>query len=129
MTHLHYNNCWCGQDDLEVDTEVTTKLIHIRLKQMGRRTTTEVEGVYERKLDMKKLCKHIKKVLGCGGAVIDTHYKDVNKQKLDGNWSKYQSVPYETKILSFQGDHRNKIKTFLIAENIIDEEDIKVHGY
>jgi translation initiation factor 1 len=91
----------------KVDTD--TK-VHIRVKQRnGRKSWTIIHGLNE-ELNLKKdILKPLRKKLCCNGAL-----------KEDDTGSK---------ILEFQGDHRDIIKKYLIDKKYCEEDDIVTHGF
>ena len=83
--------------------------IHIRIQQRNaKKTITTVEGI-DPDIDLKRLVKYIKKKFNCNGSIIITE----------------DDIP----IIQLQGDQRENIKKFLIKENIISEDFVKVHGF
>lgn len=83
--------------------------VHIRLHQRNRRKCIlTVTGLAD-DLDLKKICKALKKGFKCNGAVVsDDEYGD---------------------IIQLQGDHREKVKEFLVSQEIVVKELIVVHGH
>ena len=83
--------------------------IHIRIQQRnGRKCITTVQDLPE-ELDLKRLMKHAKKTFNCNGAVVTDEE--------------------EGTIIQLQGDQRENMKKLIIAENIAEESEIKVHGF
>tara|TARA_B110000014_G_C19609061_1_gene322483 strand:+ start:79 stop:396 length:318 start_codon:yes stop_codon:yes gene_type:complete len=83
--------------------------VHIRIQQRnGRKCITTIQGLPE-EADLKKLTKHAKRTFSCNGAVV------IDEE--------------EGKIIQLQGDQRENIKKFLIKENLVEETDIKIHGF
>lgn len=79
--------------------------VHIRIQQRTTRTyITIIEGLDQLNLDLKKITKYMKKIFSCGGVTTNNNIK-------------------------LQGDQRNKVKNFLLNENIISSDNIIVHGY
>ncbi len=100
---LEYNLDYIFED------EKKQNMIHIRIQQRNaKKTITTVEGL-DTSIDIKKLIKYIKKIFNCNGSII----------KMDDNID----------IIQLQGDQRENIKKFLIKENIIAEDFIKIHGF
>ena len=60
-------------------------------------------------LDQKKILRYIKKSFNCNGAVIE--------DKKSGD------------VIQLQGDQRDNVKKFLTHENIVNTEEVKVHGF
>mmetsp|Transcript_4299 Transcript_4299/g.4983 ORF Transcript_4299/g.4983 Transcript_4299/m.4983 type:complete len:116 (+) Transcript_4299:207-554(+) len=83
--------------------------VHIRLHQRSRRKCSlTITGLAE-DLDLKRICKALKKNFKCNGAVVkDDEYGEV---------------------IMLQGDHRQKVVQFLTDQEIVDKELIIVHGY
>mmetsp|Transcript_4654 Transcript_4654/g.9368 ORF Transcript_4654/g.9368 Transcript_4654/m.9368 type:complete len:110 (-) Transcript_4654:1264-1593(-) len=87
---------------------VTKGLVHIRLQQRnGRKSLTTVQGLNE-KLDLNKITKAFKKEFCCNGCVVDD-------EELG-------------RVIQLQGDQREKVKNFLVEEDIATKRNIKVHG-
>lgn len=85
-------------------------IVHIRIQQRNsKKTITTIEGL-DTSIDLKKLLKYIKKQFNCNGSIIKIEEDNIN-------------------IIQLQGDQRENIKNFLIKENIISEDFIKIHGF
>jgi translation initiation factor 1 len=89
-----------------------TNKIHLRLQKRGnKKWLTIVEGLDE-DLDETRICRHMRRAFNCNGAV------------LKGEDDK--------PILQFQGDQRQSIKEWLIAQEILAEKEAKerlvIHG-
>jgi translation initiation factor 1 len=102
-------------DEDSGQTTQTQEYIHIRIQQRnGRKTLTTVQGIPS-KFDHKKILKVIKKEFACNGTIIsDTESKGMGE------------------VIQLQGDHRLKIKDFLVNEETglgLDEKTIKIHGF
>ena len=95
--------------DYNFEDEKKQNMIHIMIQQRNaKKTITTVEGL-NTSIDIKKLAKYIKKIFNCNGSIIKT----------DNNID----------IIQLQGDQRENMKNFLIKENIIAEDFIKIHGF
>eukprot|EP00924_Labyrinthula_sp_SR-Ha-C_P004763 snap_masked-scaffold_1-processed-gene-11.17-mRNA-1 protein AED:0.03 eAED:0.03 QI:0/-1/0/1/-1/1/1/0/107 len=83
--------------------------VHIRLQQRNRRKCIlTITGLAD-DLDLKRICKALKKNLKCNGAVVkDQEYGD---------------------IIQLQGDHRQQVVDFLVSQEIIEKEQVVVHGH
>mmetsp|Transcript_14688 Transcript_14688/g.26300 ORF Transcript_14688/g.26300 Transcript_14688/m.26300 type:complete len:119 (+) Transcript_14688:108-464(+) len=83
--------------------------VHIRLQQRNRRKCIlTVTGLAE-DLDLKRICKALKKNFKCNGAVVkDEEYGEV---------------------IQLQGDHRQGVVGFLVENEICPREIIIVHGH
>jgi len=80
--------------------------IHLRVfKRNARKSKTTIENI-PANLNQKKILKALKQKLSCNGSV--------NK---------------EDSVILLQGDHREEIKAFLIAEGIASAEHIVTHGF
>lgn len=88
-------------------------VVHLRLQQRnGRKCITIVEGLKEdEKLKLKNLTKIFRKSFNCSATVI-------NGKKDEGD-----------KIIQLSGDKRVDIKNYLIKHKIVNEIQIKTHGY
>jgi|SRR5579883_891488 translation initiation factor 1 len=82
------------------------------IQRNGRKCYTDVKGLAE-DLDLKKLIKYWGHEFHCSVAQM--------KEKTDGD--------KVIKFIRLQGDQRELVQAFLIAENIISKEFIKVHGF
>lgn len=82
--------------------------MHIRVQQRtGRKSITTVSGLPA--LNFKKLISEIKKRFACNGSIQD--------DKEHGT------------VLQLQGDQRDSIQRFLVEENIVGQDMIRVHGF
>lgn len=97
-------------EDNDFVIDISNFVIDIRVFQRSpRRYVTTIEGLNQININLKKVVKYMKKIFSCGATIIkDKHNNDVIK---------------------LQGDQRNGIKDFLLDENIVTTEQIKVHGY
>lgn len=98
---------------LDTADKVTEKhKIHIRFQKTGPRSITILEGM-EEDLDLKRISRAMKKAFHCDCVVL--------KDKAGED------------ILQLQGDHREKIRDWLIAQEIVNAKDAKeqivLHGY
>jgi|TARA_B100001996_G_scaffold15173_1_gene12612 translation initiation factor 1 len=97
------------EQNIFFDDEKKSNIVHIRIQQRNaKKTITTIEGL-DTSIDIKRLLKYIKKKFNCNGSIIITE-DDIN-------------------IIQLQGDQRNNMKNFLIQENIVSNEFIKVHGF
>jgi translation initiation factor 1 len=115
-TILNLNKQYPFKDNFEDETNADTIQpkydIHIRNKQRnGKKSITTVEGLNSiPEKDLKKYVSFITKKYGVGGTVL--------KDEKTGDF-----------ILSFNGDIRNKVKTFLIEKLNCEESEIFIHGF
>uniref|UniRef100_A0A7S1TLC9 SUI1 domain-containing protein n=1 Tax=Erythrolobus australicus TaxID=1077150 RepID=A0A7S1TLC9_9RHOD len=95
--------------DADTGEEVVTKgIVHLRIQQRnGRKSLTTIQGL-DAKLDLEKLTKAFKKEFCCNGNVV-------NDKELG-------------RVIQLQGDQRENVRKFLIAEEIASKTKIKVHG-
>lgn len=107
-------------------------LVHIRVQQRtGRKSITTVSGL--RELNYKKLLSEIKKRFACNGSIQD------DKEHGPFNISPpnqlttliVSTIPLITPgtVLQLQGDQRESIQRFLLEENIVTADAIRVHGF
>mmetsp|Transcript_13966 Transcript_13966/g.20690 ORF Transcript_13966/g.20690 Transcript_13966/m.20690 type:complete len:116 (-) Transcript_13966:214-561(-) len=83
--------------------------VHIRLQQRNRRKCIlTVTGLAD-DLDLKKICKALKKNFKCNGAVVK-----------DDDWGE---------VIQLQGDHRQGVVQFLVENEICPREILVVHGH
>ena len=100
--------------DIEADLIKSQLEIHIKIKQRnGRKCWTTIEGLDKIKVDNKstdefllEVSKKFKKKYSCGATIM----KPENSIQLNG-------------------DHRNNIKEFLIFNKLVNENQIKMHGF
>ncbi len=86
--------------------------IHIRIIQRtSRKYITTIQGL-KRDLNLSSLAKYMRKAFHCQADVFIFEKNGVKQ-----------------KIIKLQGDQRDNIKRFLIAEQIVPEALIKVHGF
>eukprot|EP01056_Protomagalhaensia_sp_Gyna25_P005326 Protomagalhaensia_sp_Gyna_25__5325@NODE_66_length_5710_cov_131_847117_g49_i0_p9_GENE_NODE_66_length_5710_cov_131_847117_g49_i0NODE_66_length_5710_cov_131_847117_g49_i0_p9_ORF_typecomplete_len102_score21_09SUI1/PF01253_22/1_1e27_NODE_66_length_5710_cov_131_847117_g49_i053785683 len=82
--------------------------IHIRVQQRnGRKSLTTVQGL-DPQLDPKKIVRALKKRFNCNGTVV-----------IDAELGS---------IIQLQGDQRASVKSFLIGEYIVTEDQLRIHG-
>lgn len=94
--------------DQELCCKNKTSKIHIRVQQRtSRKYITIVEGL-SNELDIKKILKSMKKKFVCNGTILKNE---------------------DNKIINLSGDHRQKVKDFFIKYNIVDKNDIIIHGF
>ena len=94
--------------DMNLFDDVSAAPIHIRIQSRnGRKSISSISGL-DKDLDLKKLCKYLKKNFKCNGSVSD-----------DNTYGK---------VVILQGDHRENIKLFLVDNNICPEAKIIIHG-
>ena len=80
--------------------------IHVQ-KRNSSKFFTIISG-WPEELDLKKICSYIKKNLQCGGNISDDEVMG--------------------KVMTFTGDHKQKVYDFLISEKICNEDDIILKG-
>ena len=82
--------------------------IHIRVQQRtSKKYITIVEGL-SNELDIKKILKYMKKKFVCNGTILKNE---------------------DNKIVNLSGDQRQKVKEFFINYNIVDKNNIIIHGF
>lgn len=92
---------------------MSRKKIHIRVQQRnGRKCITSIQGLDE-DLDLKRICKAMRKVFNCNGNIAeDEEYGEV---------------------IQLQGDQRSNSKEWLVAQEIVPEHQAKdrivLHGF
>jgi translation initiation factor 1 len=83
--------------------------LDIRIQQRnGRKTLTTVQGL-PADLDQKRILKAFKKEFACNGTVIED-------EELG-------------EVIQLQGDQRLKVQQFLIAQEIVTKDKVKIHGF
>lgn len=99
--------------DLSQDTRHLTKeKIHIRLQDQKNRKLTIIEGL-DNDLDQKRISKAMERAFSCSSKVnVDT----------DGN-----------EVIVLQGDQRMNVKEWLLAQEILTQQEAKerlvLHGF
>lgn len=85
--------------------------IDIRFQKMGPRSITLIEGLDD-DLDLRRISKAMKKLFNCAASIHKT--KD------------------DKDIIKLQGDHRQSVRDWIIAQGILTEADanerIMMHG-
>jgi translation initiation factor 1 len=85
---------------------------HVRIHQRnGKKSITTLEGL-EEDLDLKRICKAMRKCFNCNG----------NVKKDD----------FDEEIIQLQGDQRENIKQWLLDQQIVEKSDatrIILHGF
>jgi translation initiation factor 1 len=103
--------------DLDTDFDsglgrLTKPKLHIRIqKRNGKKCITTVEG-FEEDLDIKRICKHMRKKFNCNGNVV--------------------SDEEQGEVIQLQGDQRDNVKQWLLENQVFEKQEadrIVVHGY
>lgn len=94
------------EDDFNNDLKVDLKQLNIRLISLGRKKMTYAYG-FDHDLDLKRICKAMKKEFGCNGT-----YK---KEKDFGE------------VIKLQGDQRKKMLDFLYDNEIYLRSEDRIH--
>lgn len=85
---------------------------HIRIQQRnGKKAITTLEGL-EEDLDVKRMCKYMRKTFNCNG--------NVKKDE------------FNQEVIQLQGDQRENIKQWLLDQQIILKDEatrIVIHGF
>jgi translation initiation factor 1 len=82
--------------------------IHIRLQKLGNRNLTILENI-DKEFDLKRICKAMRKAFSCNGQFDE-----------------------EDLVIKLQGDQRQNVKEWLLANQIIlpsEQDRIIIHGY
>ena len=83
--------------------------VHIRIQQRnGRKSLTTVQGL-ALDLDLKKILRALKKTYSTNGTIL------VDEELGE--------------VIQLQGDQRKNVYEFLTKCNIVDKNDVKVHGF
>ena len=83
--------------------------VHLRVQQRNRRKCILTITGLDDDLDLKKICKALRKNLQCNGAVV--------KDKEFGE------------IIQLQGDHRQTVRDFLVDQEIVTNDQVIIHGF
>jgi len=97
------------EDDPDQSEDTTPQhTIHLRIFQRNsRQCVTTIEGLAE-DLNLKKILKSFKKTFHCNGSI-----------------KKEES----SLVLLLQGDHRDKVASFIVESGIAEKGLIKIHGF
>jgi len=94
---------------------LTKSKIHIRIQQRnGRKCITTIQGL-EDDLDLKRICKAMKRNFNCNGNVAE------NPVEQGGG-----------EVIQLQGDQRENVKDWLLAQEIVlkgDADRLVLHGF
>ncbi|KAK3423997.1 hypothetical protein EUGRSUZ_F00759 [Eucalyptus grandis] len=83
--------------------------VHIRIQQRnGKKSLTTVQGL-KKDYSYEKILKDLKKEFCCNGNVVQD--KELGK------------------IIQLQGDQRKNVSQFLVHNNIVKKDQIKIHGF
>lgn len=82
--------------------------VHIRVQQRARKkNVTTVQGLDQR-MNFRRICREMQQSWGCNGSVIET--------------------PEAGKVIQLQGNLSEKLKEFLLRENMATEENLEIHS-
>jgi len=93
-------------EDFESQLKREKITIHVQ-KRNNSKYFTIISG-WPEDISVKKICSHLKKHLQCGGHIAED--KDLGK------------------VVTFTGDHKQKVYDFLTGEEICSKEDIIFKG-
>ena len=98
-----------GQETFDKEAEIEIKQVHIRIQQRNKgKCLTLVEGLDEKwDPNPEKILKYLRKALATNGTLLKGE---------------------KGKVLQLQGDHRQKMHDFLIANKLCESNQIKIHG-
>ena len=91
------------------DNAGTGNKVHLRIQARNRRKCVLTVQGLDDDLDLKKICKYLRKNLQCNGAIV--------KDKTFGE------------VIQLQGDHRQAVRDFLVDMQICQAGQVIVHGY
>lgn len=98
-----------NENKKEHDDIINPNIVNLWIiKRSTRKTQTLISGL-DQNLDLKKLVSAWKNLFNCSGSI-----------KTDDNNNKY---------IKLSGDQREKIKNFLIEEEIVKKQNIKIRGF
>ena len=83
-------------------------VVHIRIQQRnGKKVITIIQGL-DNKIPKKELIKKFKTLFACGGNInSDEEYGDV---------------------IQLTGDQRLKVRDYLVDNNLVEAENVEIHG-
>ena len=97
--------------DFDFDDEDNSFKVHITIQQRNtKKYITNVSGIPE-KYDLPKILKYIKKIYQCGGSIVKDDSEDENK------------------VLQITGDQRHNIYKFFVDYNVMEKDNIIMHGF
>ena len=108
---LNLNSFDAFEDAQEINAteEIISDQVHIRIQQRNaRKCITIVEGLSP-DLNLKKILKVMKKAFSCNGAIT--------KNEEYGQ------------VVQMSGDQRENIKGFFISQEIVESENLILHGF
>ena len=113
MEDLSLNNVIIGKintdEFIDKENKITDGTVHIRICQRkSHKYLTTIEGLAS-DLSKKGILKAMRQAFNCNGCL---------RRDKEGK-----------RIIQLQGDQRDNVFEFLDSENIIDKENIKVHGF
>lgn len=83
--------------------------VHVRVQQRnGRKSITTIQGLNQ-ELDLKLILKELKKNFNCNGSIVED--KELGT------------------IVQLQGDQRECVKKFLLEEELVTKDKLKIHGF
>ena len=97
--------------DFDFDDEDNSFKVHITIQQRtAKKYITNVSG-FPDKYDVSKILKYIKKIYKCGGSIVKTGDQEENK------------------VLQISGDQRHNIYKFFVDYNVMEKDNIIMHGF
>ncbi|KAF0976916.1 hypothetical protein FDP41_004211 [Naegleria fowleri] len=88
---------------------IEQQFVHIRVqKRNGRKCVTIVEGL-PRNFKFKKFISAVKHKFCCNGTIVEDEKAG--------------------KVIQVSGDQRDNISEFLLEEEIVTKENLKIHGF
>lgn len=97
-------------EEIDLLKDLNSFKVDITIKQRtGKKYTTYIANFPE-KYDLPKILKYIKKVYKCGGSII--------KDKVSSR-----------QVIQLSGDQRQNVYDFFIKYNVLDKENIDIHGF
>ena len=83
--------------------------VHVRIQARNRRKCILTIQGLDDDLDLKKICKYMRRNLQCNGAIV--------KDDTFGE------------VIQLQGDHRQAVRDFLVDMKICGKDQLVIHGY
>lgn len=96
------------------DDEEKHFVVHITIKQRTKSKFITYVADFPKRYDLNKILRYIKKIYKCGGSILKQRdeIKDTVKE-----------------VIQLSGDQRDNIRDFFINYNVLDKENIIVHGF
>lgn len=96
------------------DDEAKHFVVHITIKQRTKTKFITYIADFPKIYDLNKILKYIKKIYKCGGSILKQ--RDEIKNTVN-------------EVIQLSGDQRDNVREFFIKYNVLDKDNIIVHGF